>query len=58
MEHWEDGNLMTDMLKSIAPRIAVVTFAIPETVTFPFVSFDMDTLNAKVVFDSAVRSRR
>ena len=31
------SNLMTDMLKTIARRIAVVTFAIPETVMFPFV---------------------
>jgi hypothetical protein len=47
------SNLMTDMLKTTAPRIAVVTFAIPETVTFPYVAFDMDRLKAKVVFDSA-----
>jgi hypothetical protein len=47
------SDLIMEMLKANTPRIALVSFAIPETVPFPLVSFDMDRLNAKVVFDSA-----
>lgn len=47
------STLMIDMLDSKTPRVAVVTFVIPKSVGFPLVSFDMNNLDPKIVFDSA-----